>query len=215
MFTYASGTSTATFTDKDWPTIKPPCKLKPQFELPGATPQPAITESDAKQICQVVTEDDLFENCVLDVAATGEKLFADGYLIEQRIRLSATSIQVIYEPMGGKIKVCAIVLSLHKNGAKPTGKVTFFVNGTKIGQAVEIDSNGHACITLDRPKEGDKITATYDGGDEDGLSSSSSPTLTYDVEEGQNTNDNNEGIPWYCWVILTLLVLLFLCWFVF
>ena len=112
LFTYASGTSTATFTDKDWPTIQPPCKLKPQFELPGATPQPAIPEAEAKIICKAVTEDDLFENCVLDVAATGEKSFADGYLLEQRIRLSATSVQIIYECKGDKIKITAIVFAV-------------------------------------------------------------------------------------------------------
>jgi FtsP/CotA-like multicopper oxidase with cupredoxin domain len=215
LFTYAPGASTATFTDKDWPTFKPPCKLKPQFELPGATPQPAILETEAKIICKGVTEDDLFENCVLDVAATGEKSFADGYLLEQRIRLSATSVQIIYEPTGDKIRVCAIVSSLHKKGAKPTGKVTFSVNGTKVGQPVDVDSNGHACITLDRPKEDDNVTAAYDGGDEYGLSSSSSTNLIYTAREELEKNGDDKGRPWYFWLILILIVLFLVVWFIF
>ena len=215
LFNYAPGTSTATFTDKDWPTFKPPCKLKPQFKLPGATPQLAIPEAEAKIICQAVNEGDLFEDCVLDVSATGEKSFADGYLLEQRIRLSATSVQIIYEPTGDKIKVCAFVSPLHNKGAKPTGKVTFSVNGVKVGQPVEVDSNGHACITLDRPKEDDNVTAAYDGGDEYGLSSSSSPNLIYTVDKGQEASGDNKGRPWYIWLIITLLVLLLLIWFTF
>ncbi len=215
LFTYAPGTSTATFTDKDWPTFNPPCKLKPQFELPGATPQPAIPEAEAKIICKAVTEDDLFENCVLDVAATGEKSFANGYLLEQRIRLSATSVQIIYESARDKIKVCAIVSPLHNKGPKPTGKVTFSVNGVKVGQPVEVDSNGHACITLDRPKEDDKVTAAYDGGDEYGLSSSSSPNLIYTAREEQETNGDDKGKPWYFWLILILIALFLLIWFIF
>ena len=82
------------------------------------------------------------------------------------------------------------------------------MNGVKVEQPVEVDSNGHAYITLDRPKEDDKIVAAYDGGDEYGLSSSSSPSLTYTVEEGQKTNGDNKGRPWYFWLILTLIVLL-------
>jgi FtsP/CotA-like multicopper oxidase with cupredoxin domain len=210
MFTYASGTSTATFTDKDWPTIKPPCKLKPQFVLPGAILQPAIPEAEAKIICQAVTEDDLLENCVLDVAATGEKSFADGYLLEQRIRLSATSVQIIYDLTGDQIKVTAIVLPLHNNGAKPTGKVTFSVNGAKTGQPVEVDLKGHAHIVLNRPAVDDKITAEYSDDKEGGLASSSSPNLIYhDVEDDKPMDETDKpGLPWYFWLILLIIILI-------
>ena len=35
LFVYAPGTSTKTFTDPDWPAEKLPCKLKPEFQIPG------------------------------------------------------------------------------------------------------------------------------------------------------------------------------------
>ena len=47
LFVYAPGTSTKTFTDRDWPAEKPPCKLKPQFEIPGR--QPAARQHQARR----------------------------------------------------------------------------------------------------------------------------------------------------------------------
>ncbi|MHC9511967.1 multicopper oxidase domain-containing protein [Kangiella sp. M94] len=210
LFTYAPGKSTADYTDKDWPTFQPPCKLKPQFEIPGATVLPAIPEEEAKIICQEVTEGDLFASCVADVSATGDKSFAEGYLIEQKIRSSATSVQVVYGNDKGKIRVTAIVLPLSKNGAKPTGKVTFSVNGIAVGQPVAVDSDGQATITLDDAKEGDQIEATYDGGDEGSLSSSNSPSLTISRLPMENINGGNKKWPWYFWLIMLLIILLLL-----
>ncbi len=210
LFTYPSGKSTADFSDKDWPTFQPPCKLKPRFEIPGATVQPAIPEAEAKMVCQAVTEDDLFANCVLDVSATGDKSFADGYLIEQRIRRSATSVQIVYGTDGGKTTVTAIVVPINKNGKKPTGKVTFTVNGDDVGQPIAVDSNGHASITLDNPMVGDNLGAAYDGGDEGGLSSSHSPgiTLAHFAEVKPESGGGDKKCCWYFWLILLLIFLL-------
>lgn len=212
LFTYASGKSTVDFTDKDWPPFQPPCKLKPQFEIPGTIVLPAIPEDEAKIICQGVTENDLFANCVLDVSATGDETFADGYLIEQRIRLSATSVQVVTVQDEGKVNVTAIVLPLNKNGKKPTGKVTFTVNGVEVGPAVAVDVNGHASIILDNPKEGDSVGASYADGDEDGLSSSSSPTITLpSIDEKQPKPDRvDKSWPRYFWLILIIILLFIL-----
>ena len=215
LFTYASGKSTADYTDKDWPTFQPPCELKPSFEIPDATMLPAIPEDEAKAICQAVTEDDLFANCVLDVSATGDETFADGYLIEQRIRLSATSVQVVYGRDNGRISITAIVLPLNKNGKKPNGKVTFTVNGETVGEPVAVDSNGQASTTLDDLKEGDKVEATYDGGEEGELSSSSSPTVTVTriPDHKPKPSPADDKWPWYFWLILLLIILILLALF--
>ncbi len=214
LFTYATGKSTADYTDKDWPTFQPPCKLKPGFEIPGATVLPAIPEDEAKTVCQAVTEGDLFANCVADVSATGDKSFADGYLIEQRIRRSATSIQVVYGGDGGKTRVTAIVVPLNDNGAKPTGKVMFTVNDVAVGSPVSVDSKGHASITLDDPKEGDEIAAAYDDDDEYGLSSSHSPTLTFTpvAKDDPGPVGGEYRWPWYVWLVLILAFLMLLVW---
>jgi len=210
LFAYAEGKSTSDYTDKDWPTFQPPCKLKPQFETPGVTVLPAIPEDEAKIICQDVTEGDLFANCVLDVSATGDKTFADGYLIEQRTRLRATSVQVVMVQDEGRVRVTAIVLPLNKNGTKPSGKVTFTVNGIEVGPAIAVDANGHASITLDNPKEGDSVGASYDGGDQDGLSSSSSPTLTLPSIDEKQPDGDHKNWAWYFWLILIIILFLIL-----
>jgi hypothetical protein len=176
LFTYARGTSAATFTDKDWPTFTPPCKLKPRFQL-SEKPQKSIREAGAKKICRLVTEGDLFEDCVLDVSVTGEKSFADGYLLEQKIRFNATSIQVTFLPDEdeAKVRLVALVLSLNKKGAKPEGIVTFYINGEQVEKAVRVGSNGQAIIKINRPSPDDNVTADYTNGSEDGLEVSYSP----------------------------------------
>ena len=42
-----------------------------------------------------MTEKDLHENCVFDVATTGDESFAKGYLIAQELRLSGTAVQIV------------------------------------------------------------------------------------------------------------------------
>jgi hypothetical protein len=73
-----SGTSTKTFTDVDWPADKPPCKLKPEFQIPGVKVHPGMPIARGEAICRVVTDKQLYKNCVFDVATTGDETFATG-----------------------------------------------------------------------------------------------------------------------------------------
>src|SRR5205814_1363295 len=75
LFVYEPGTSTKTFTDLDWPAEKPPCKLKPQFQIPGVGVLKGMPVPEAEQICRVVTDKDLHAHCVFDVATTGDRVF--------------------------------------------------------------------------------------------------------------------------------------------
>lgn len=177
LFTYAPGTSTATFTDKDWPTFKPPCKLKPGFEL--GKPQKPISEDEAKKICKAVKDGDLFEDCVLDVSVTGEKSFAEGYVLEQRFRNEATSINLTYNNTKdeGKVELVAHVLPLKKRRSKLRGHVTLLVNNEQVGKPVKVESNGQARLTIQRPAPADKVTAEYSDGSKEGLEISNSPVL--------------------------------------
>src|SRR5207344_3338086 len=72
LFVYAPGTSTKTFTDPDWPAEKPPCKLKPEFQIPGVKVHPGMPVDRAEAICRIVTDKQLYKNCVFDVATTGD-----------------------------------------------------------------------------------------------------------------------------------------------
>ena len=48
----------------------------------------------AEAICRVVTDKALYQNCVFDVATTGDETFAKGYVFAEEIRLYSTSVKI-------------------------------------------------------------------------------------------------------------------------
>ncbi|MEJ0075759.1 MAG: Ig-like domain-containing protein [Alphaproteobacteria bacterium] len=200
LFVYAPGTSTKTFTDPDWPAEKPPCRLKPEFQIPGVDVHKGMPVAEAEVVCRAVTMKDLNANCVFDVATTGDKIFAEGYLLAQELRLSGTSVEIVgHEPLsrpgrspvtadeprpapGGSIVVTATVSPLAAGRPRPTGSVMFFVDGVPAKRPTELDGQAQARTTLTRLKPGEhKIRAAYSGGGKLDYHSSSSPNLLYTV----------------------------------
>jgi len=82
LFDYASGTSTATFTNPNWPPEKPPCVI-PDSKIPPAQP---MDVRRAEQLCSAIVDKNMKSQCVFDVTLTGEAGFAKTYLITQRLR---------------------------------------------------------------------------------------------------------------------------------
>jgi hypothetical protein len=199
LFVYDSGTSTATFTDRDWPAEKPPCKLKPQFELPGVEIPEGVGVDEAKRICRAVTEGDLNADCVFDVATTGDKTFAEGYLLAQELRLRGTAVQIAggqrCPEAGDRPAVAATVLPLRGDLPAPTGKVTFFVDGEEVKPPVRLDKRGQACLSTDRLKPGEHtFHARFDGdGEKYGYRSSTSPYLRYAVGKAPYSGAEGTG----------------------
>ncbi len=187
LFIYAPGTSTKTFTDENWPAEKPPCKLKPQFRVPGANPNPTnIPVEKAKKICQGVTLDDLHGDCVFDVATTGDEDFAKVYLVEQDLRVRGSAVQIIADKTRSRraepLEITATVLPLAHDCPTPTGAVTFFVDGVAAGPSVKLDERGRARFRTDHLNSGvHKLRAAYGGGGKQGYHPSSSPTLLHVV----------------------------------
>ncbi|MFN0141195.1 MAG: Ig-like domain repeat protein [Pyrinomonadaceae bacterium] len=209
LFIYARGTSTETFTDRDWPAEQPPSILKPQFEIPGFTPPVGLPIPEAEEICKDVTIGDLHANCVFDVATTGDEGFAKAYLLQQDLRLHSSSVQILGDKEetrpGEPLVVTATVLPLTSGRPTPTGSVTFFVDGVAASPPIELNEKGQAQITLDRLDSGvHKIRASYTSEPgQDGYHPSSSPNLLHTVERGAC----RRGYPWR---IIWILVILFL-----
>jgi hypothetical protein len=85
LFDYAPGTSTDTFTLKTWPPEQPPCSL------PGKIAVDPLPLPIAKQLCRsVITEND---NCVYDVAVTGNAGFATSYAIRQGLQVKPPPVK--------------------------------------------------------------------------------------------------------------------------
>jgi hypothetical protein len=202
LFVYEAGTSTKTFADHDWPADKPPCKLKPEFQIPGVAVHKGVPVRVAERICSAVTDKDLHANCVFDVATTGDETFAKGYLFAQELRESGTAVQVTgFVPatlrpgrMPGLQKtekqrrlddwlvVTAAVRSLIPGKPYPTGTVLFFVDGVPLKRPMELDDSGMATITVGQLKPGEhKIRAAYSGGGKYDYHSSTSPNLVHVV----------------------------------
>jgi hypothetical protein len=214
LFVYAKGTSTETFTDKDWPAEEPPSILKPQFKIPGFPTPVNIPVAEAEQICQAVTMDDLHANCVFDVGTTGDKGFAKAYLLQQDLRLHGSTVQIAGDKEltrpGEPLVVTAIVLSMSSGRPTPTGSVTFMVDGVAAGPPVKLDEKGRAQHTLDHLDAGEhKIRASYtsDGG-ENSYRSSTSPNLLHTVEKGPGSaGESTFGCWWVIWILIILILI--------
>lgn len=213
MFVYAPGTSTATFTDLDWPSDTAPCKMKPEFGDPVVpTPQEMPVE-EAEQICKLVTEGDLHADCVFDVAATGDKSFAEGYLLAQELRLRGSAVHIgrskEENQSGDTLEVTATVTPMRDGRPMPTGSVTFLVDGVSAGPPVKLDEKGRARLVLDRLDVGShKIRAAYtpDEG-EDSYHSSSSPNLLHTMEKDPGSTGGWSFGSWWIWICIILVLI--------
>jgi FtsP/CotA-like multicopper oxidase with cupredoxin domain len=189
LFVYTAGTSTKTFTDEDWPAEKFPCKLKPQFRIPDASPILSnIPIAAAKKICQRVGITELNRDCVFDVTTTGDKDFAKAYLVEQDLKLHGTSVQILASKPrtqpGEALMLTATILPLKCARPTPTGTITFFIDGLPVGSPVKLDKRGRASFTTTRLVPGDhSIRATYGGGGRHKHRPSSSPNLLHMVRK--------------------------------
>jgi len=201
LFVYAPGTSTKTFTDPDWPAEKLPCKLKPEFQIPGFQVRPAIPVDRAQAICKIVTDKALYQNCVFDVATTGDETFAKGYAFAEEIRTYSTSVKIAChqaptrqpyrsgikadvpkQSAGQSVVVTAAVSPLTPGRPIPTGTITVFIDGVATNRPTQLDDRGRARVQIAALKVGEhKIRATYSGGGKFDYHSSSSPTLLYTV----------------------------------
>jgi FtsP/CotA-like multicopper oxidase with cupredoxin domain len=209
LFVYTRGTSTETFTDRDWPAETPPSILKPQFNIPGAPTPVNIPVAEAEEICKGVTIGDLHANCVFDVATTGDKGFAKAYLLQQDLRLHGSTVQIMGDKEGTRsgepLVVTAIVLPMTSGRPTPTGSITFLIDGVAAGAPVKLDERGQARLTTNRLGAGaHKIRAAYtSGGGENGYHSSASPNLLHTVKKGSRFGSWTIWI----WIILVLIAI--------
>lgn len=195
LFVYAPGTSTGTFTDRDWPSEEPPClKVKPELQIPGANPPlDGIRPEIAERICNPVTIDDLHKGCVFDVATTGDKTFVELYLLQQEVRLTASAVQIVADKPrtrpGEQVTFTAIVTALTSGRPIPMGTITFLVDEVPVEKPIELDDKGRASLkTASLSTGGRRIRAEYTAGGEREYRNSSSPSLLHLVEKRAAAN---------------------------
>ncbi len=161
LFDYAPGTSTATFTLRDWPLESGECVI------PESPPvKPAETRL-AQEVCRAITDKDTNANCVYDVALTGEPGLAKLYQLTQQIRAGSTTTAVYGDKestqAGEQVTFTATVVRSTPGGrGVPAGIVQFTLDGEKVGKPVRLDSRGRAAWTTSSLKAGNpRIAASY------------------------------------------------------
>jgi Big-like domain-containing protein len=166
LFDYAPGTSTDTFTMRDWPRQQPPCVV------PNTKPQEPTSEAVAKAACQRIWDKNRRADCVFDVRVTGDRIFAKTYLKTQRILADSTTTSLTADEnptqIGEWVTFTAIVVpnSTTPTGI-PSGAVQFAVDGSNVGKPVGLDTKGRAKWETSRLKAGThEITASYIPGED-------------------------------------------------
>lgn len=87
LFYYESGLTPDSFVVPDWPVSQAQnCLAPPQPGVPVPTaPITAIGQAQAEQICGGLVDTLRRENCIQDVMATGDTIFAETYLQSQKL----------------------------------------------------------------------------------------------------------------------------------
>ncbi len=154
LFDYAEGTSTATFTNKAWPT-----ESGPYVAGTGPVAQP-LGRNVAMQACRDVAGKNEKADCVFDVMVMGNKNIAKGHLLNQKIRLGA--VNVVVRPVGkpnarGEMVVAATVVrhatvvpKVKGVRAVPAGMVQFMLGDKPLGKPVKLDAKGQAKLVVTR-----------------------------------------------------------------
>ena len=87
LFDYATGTSTADFTDRSWPP-EPGKACKARIGILKA-PQPIPAER-AKKLCSVIKDKAVYENCVFDTIVMGDEGVVQRY--QRALKARATTL---------------------------------------------------------------------------------------------------------------------------
>jgi Bacterial Ig-like domain (group 3) len=183
LFDYAPGTSTATFTLKEWPRENPT-----SCALPGQPSAQPVDVSVAQQHCSAIVDKNMAADCVFDVSVTGHTGFAQTYQLTQQLQPGATQTAVTADKdstlLGESVKFTATVAQrVPRRGGAPAGTVQFILDGGNAGNPIALDSNGRALWTTSSLKLGQhKIMANYiPAGWGSLFTASSSPEVSHTV----------------------------------
>ncbi|MBI5890662.1 MAG: S8 family serine peptidase [Nitrosomonadales bacterium] len=171
LFDYADGTSTATFTNKKWPTENGPY-------VTGAVPVAKPLDRKAAELaCRDVVGMNEKADCVFDVRVMGNRNLAKGHLLHQQIRLGAVNVAVRGADKLNALGELVVTATVARHATVvpkvkglrtvPAGTVQFMLGDKALGKPVRLDAKGRATLLvsrlqLERLKEGKlAITARF------------------------------------------------------
>jgi hypothetical protein len=161
LFDYAQGTSTNSFTIRDWPPKEPPCTVR------GEKPLEPGSETLAHGACRGIADKNRRADCIFDVRTTGDSIFAKSYVATQRILADSTTTSLTADADPTQIgewvtfKV-SVVPSSGTATDIPSGTIQFSVDGFNVGDPVNVNRKGGAIWATSQLKVGThRITASY------------------------------------------------------
>jgi hypothetical protein len=209
LFDYAPGTSTATFTNKDWPVWNAEsCNISEQ-----KPPETSITLEVATQLCKDIIDSNMKANAIFDVMVTGEPQFVKAYLLTQQIQAttSATKVNANKDTtkLGEPVTFTATVFQKFLAGKEAfSGSVEFMADGEKLGE-VKLGADGNAVLTTTSLKVGNhQITATFTPDSGSKVSSSTSLNITHTVLAGDGSGGTSILHQWWLWLILIIIIII-------
>jgi hypothetical protein len=207
LFDYAPGTSTATFTNKNWP-----AEHAQSCNVPGQTPLTPINLAEAQKLCRDIVDPTMRTNAIFDVMLTGEPGFAKSYLLTQRVMTGTTAIRVSASKDTTKYKesvtLTATVYRKFSAGKDMlTGSVEFFVDGKKFDQEVKLEANGRALLTTTSLEAGQhQIAAKFMPDARSTAFSSSSLEITHTVLDNGGIIDTILHL-WWLWLLVFIVII--------
>ena len=183
LFYYEPGLNSDSFVVPDWPVSEAQnCLAPPQPGVPVPTaPITAIGQAQAEQICSGIVDPNRRDNCVQDVMATGDAIFAEAYeqsqALDQRILIAPVDL-----------------VSPANNAEVPTAQVDF--EWSPVPGTEEIDVTHYHCLW--------KSAERYDFNnctvlDQDGGPSEPTRVTLQDLEAGESyhwkvVNETKDGL---------------------
>jgi hypothetical protein len=170
LFDYDKDTSTATFTNKAWPTENGPYDTGTG---PVAKPLPLKA---AQLACREVAGKNEKADCIFDVRVMGNAKIAQGHILTQKLRTGLTAIIVNDDRAFSRDKeIVTFTATVARHAAVtrmavvgkgeigvPAGTVQFTLNGNSVGRPLKLDARGQAQLKLPRLKiEKQTIGARY------------------------------------------------------
>jgi hypothetical protein len=182
LFDYAEGTSTKTYTNRDWPQLNGNCQAPNMVAIPE--PKPELIPK-LKEACAGILKQDkgnTYRDCLFDVLTTGNTGFAKTYEETLSIRPGATKTALSFIPKilflaGDVIPVTATVTkTVVSNAINPTGTVQVLLDGVAVGAPAKLDPNGITTLNVSIGLFGrHTISANYSPSPDTGFLSSQSP----------------------------------------
>lgn len=201
LFDYASGTSTATYTDKNWPMENPQSCV-----VPGQTPMAPIGRELAEKLAASINDPVLRDFAIFDIMVTGEESFAKTYQQTEQIQGNATTT-VVYASKdttkyGEQVTFTAVVARKFTSRYEDiTGRVEYIVDGKPIEQ-VNLERNGRASFTTSALEKGPhQVVAAFAPESGSNVFPSSSAETVHVVIEGTSMSGQ-----WWLWLLILIII---------